>query len=80
VTGGAGCAEAADVDPPSVTGGAVATGVFTAAVLPPPEVARPAKNKVKAATSATPTPASHRVVEEMRRMPLSRSAGRCGAT
>jgi hypothetical protein len=93
VTGGAvctGCAGRtgeADDEPPSVTagevaGGAVATGVFTDEVLllPDDEDARSAKKSENAATSATPAPASQRVVDEIRRMPLSRSAGRCGAT
>ena len=85
---GAGCAGDADVEPRSVpagevAGGAVATGVFTDGVLlllPDDEDARSAKKSENAATSATPAPASQRVVDEIRRMPLSRSAGRCGAT
>ena len=86
-TGCVGCTGEADVEPPSVTagevaGGAVATGVFTDGVLllPDDEDARSAKKNENAATSATPAPASQRVVDEIRRMPLSRSAGRCGAT
>jgi hypothetical protein len=57
----------------------VAVGVFTDGVLLDDD-ARPAKKSEKAATSAAPTPASQRVVEEIRLMALSRSAGRCGAT
>jgi hypothetical protein len=64
-----------------VVAGAVAAGVFTdGVVLELLELASTANQPEKAATSATPTPASHRVVDEMRRMPLSRSVGRCGAT
>jgi hypothetical protein len=93
VTGGAvctcwvGCTGEADVEPPSLTagevaGGADAAGVFTDGVLllPEDEDARSAKKNENAATSATPAPASQRVVDEIRRMPLSRSAGCCGAT
>ena len=86
-TGCVGCTGDADVEPSPVTagevaGGAVATGVFTDEVLllPDDEAARSAKRNENAATSATPAPASQRVVDEIRRMPLSRSAGRCGAT
>ena len=86
-TGCVGCTGEADVEPPSVTGGdvaggAVATGVFTDGLLllPEDEDARSAKKNENAATSAIPAPASQRVVDEIRRIPSSRSAGRCGTT
>ena len=82
-TGRVGCTGEADdelspVAAGEVAGGAVATGVFTDGVLllPDDEAARSAKNNENAATSATPAPASQRVVDEIRRMPLSRSTGR----
>ena len=81
-TGCVGCTGDADVEPSPVTagdvaGGAVATGVFTEGLaLPDDEAARSAKKSENAATSATPRPASQRVVDEIRRMPLSRSANR----
>jgi hypothetical protein len=86
-TGRVGCAGEADVDPPPATagdvaGGAVAAGVFTDGVslFPDDEDARSAKKNENATMSPAPAPASQRVVDEIRRMPLSRSAGLCGAT
>ena len=78
---GTACGDDTEPEPLSFAGGAVATGVSTEGVLPPPEdAACSEKYTEKAATSANPTPASQRVVDEMRRMPLSRSTCRCGAT
>jgi hypothetical protein len=86
VAGGAvwtveGVAEVAPLSlvPPRVVG-VVAAGAFTVGeLLVPDDDARSAKNNENAATKATPRPASQRVVDEMRRMPSSRSAGRRGA-
>jgi len=58
------------------TAGAFTDGVDVEEVDPLDDAAWAAKNPVNPATSATPTPASQRVVEEMRRIPLSRSVGR----
>src|SRR6478736_95151 len=69
VIGGAvctGCADEPELEPepvsPPFTEGAVAMGVFTEGVRPLPDDACSAKNNEKAAISATPTPASQRVV------------------
>jgi hypothetical protein len=79
--GWAGCADEPELDPPSsAIGGAVAAGVSTLGVLLLPDDARPARSKENAATNAAPTPASQRVVDEIRRMPSSRSTVRRGAT
>jgi hypothetical protein len=85
-----GCDDGDDAEPEPlsvgggvVAGGAVAAGELTDGVeevLPFAVVARSPKYSEKAATSANPTPASQRVVDEIRRMPLSRSTFRCGAT
>lgn len=83
VTGGAVGAVAvpARVSPGgTVVAGAVVAGAVTAGVAPEPAGARLAKNTDSPATHPTPTAASHRVVVEMRRMPVSRSTDRCGAT
>jgi hypothetical protein len=66
-----------------VVGGVVAGVVGDVAVgvvAPEPDGARLAKNTDSAATHPTPTPVSQRVVVEMRRIPVSRSTDRCGAT
>jgi hypothetical protein len=66
----------------TVVVGVVAGDVSDVAVgvAPEPDVARLAKKTESAATHPTPTPASQRVVVEMRRIPVSRSTDRCGAT
>jgi hypothetical protein len=59
-----------------VAGAPVATGVPTEGVAPEPEGARPAKKSESPATSPTPPAASQRVVDEILRIPVSRSTDR----
>lgn len=70
----------AEVVAGEVAGAAVVAGSVAGRVAPEPEGARPAKKSESAATRPTPPAASQRVVAEMRRIPVSRSTDRCGAT